>query len=284
MKFSETCCIAFVVTLLVPLVLCGQEHPISAYVDPSQLAIPGPKHSFYKQPWRGYMETRSGEEFLRGVGINYNVPKNDAVAVRLLAEAGFKAFRIEVGWGSVSWDETKINREDRYLKLLSLCKQYGVRPTLLLNAHHGLPCPVKFYSRKLAAVATKGDRTITLADTKDLVAGYSGLSSLTHGIAAEAIFTAIDFKTGVCTLSKPLPKDLPSDKPVNIATLKYLPFYPVGTPQYEESATGWVKYAHLVTKLASDAGLDEFDVEVWNEMSFGSSFVHAKNYFDPAAV
>ena len=57
-------------------------------------------------------------------------------------------------------------------------------------------------------------------------------------------------KSGECTLSKPLPKDLTHAEPVAMATLKYLPLYPVGTPQYEETAAGWVRYAKLVTRLA----------------------------------
>jgi hypothetical protein len=260
----------------------AQENPVRPYVNPAQLDCPMPKHSFYKQPWRGFLETRSGYEFLHGIGINYNVPKNDETAVRLLAEAGFKAFRIEIGWGSVKWDESGINNESRYVKLLALCKQYGIRPTLLLNANHGVPSPAKFFNKKLMAEAKKGDTAVTLADVKDIVPGYSGLSGLSGYIAAEVIITDVDAVTGKCTLSKPLPKDLPTDKPVSIATLKYLPFFPVGTKQYEESAAGWLRYAHLVSQLAGNAGIEDFDVEIWNELSFGSRFVHATNYYDPA--
>lgn len=265
----------------IPALARSQEHPVQPYTDPAQLDCPSPKHSFYKQPWRAFLETRGGYEFVHGIGINYNVPKNDETLVRLLAESGFKAFRIEIGWGNVSWDESKINNESRYLKLLALLKQYDIRPTLLLNAHQGLPCPTKFANHKLAADAKKGETTVTLVDVKGLVPGYSGLTGLTHYIAAEIIFTEIDAATGQCKLSKPLPKDLPIDKPLNIATLKYLPFFPVGTKEYEESAAGWLRYARLVTKLAADAGIEDFDIEIWNEMSFGSNFVHAKNYFDP---
>ncbi len=60
------------------------------YTDPAQLEVPWPKHSFYKQPWRAFLETRSGYDFLRGIGVNYHVPGNDPLAVRLLAEAGFQ--------------------------------------------------------------------------------------------------------------------------------------------------------------------------------------------------
>ena len=132
----------------------ADEFPVRPYADPAQLDVPWPKHSHYKQPWRGFLETRSGYDFLQGIGVNYNAPGgNDPLAVRLLAEAGFKTFRIEIGFGSVHWDQTKLTNQDRMEKLLALCKQYGIRPTLLLNAHQGVPCPVKFFKKKLVADA-----------------------------------------------------------------------------------------------------------------------------------
>ena len=53
------------------------------YTDPTQLDCPWPQHSFYKQPWRGFLEVRSGEAFLRGIGVNYHSPGNDELAIRL---------------------------------------------------------------------------------------------------------------------------------------------------------------------------------------------------------
>jgi hypothetical protein len=264
----------------------AEEHPVRPYVAPAQLDVPWPKHSDYRQPWRAFLETRSGAAFLQGIGINYNVPGNEAgdeLAVRLLAESGFKTFRIEVGWGSVKWDESGINGAERFLSLLRLCKQYGIRPTMLLNANHGVPCPTRFFEKKLAADAAKGDRSIKLADSNGIVAGYSGLNNLSpHSYwACEAIITSVNPGTGVCQLSKPLPADLKTDEPVKMATLKYLPFYPVGTPQFEETVQGWLKYAALVTGLVAEAGIDDFDVELWNELSFGSNFTNIDHYYDP---
>ena len=249
-------------------------------LDPAQLDCPWPKHSHYKQPWRGYLETRSGADFLAGIGVNWAspAPTADALAVRLLAEAGFKTFRIEVGWGSVKWDESGITSEDRVRKLLALCKQHGIRPTMLLNAHQGVPCPVQFFNRRLAEDAAKGARSIKLKDTKGLVAGRSGLNGLTEYWAAEALITAIDDKTGECQLSKPLPKDLSAARDVPMATLRYLPFHKVGTPEFDETADGWVRYALLIGRLVAEAGIDEFDLEIWNELTFGTKFLNAENY------
>ena len=83
----------------------------------------------------GFLETRRGYDFVRGIGINYNVPGNDDLAVRLLAESGFKCFRIEIGWSSVEWDEQHLSNEARWRHVLALCKEYGIRPVLLLNAN-----------------------------------------------------------------------------------------------------------------------------------------------------
>lgn len=250
------------------------------YVDPGQLDCPWPKHSFYKQPWRSFLEVRSGADFLRGIGVNYHSRGNDEVALRLLAETGVRAYRYEIGWGSVAWDEAKINGGDKHLKVLQLMKQYDGRPTLLLNAHHGAPCPMQSFQRKLAGPAAKGARSVRLDDVKEIVAGRTGINPPKNYWAAEVLITAVDAATGECKLSKPLPWELEADKPVRLTTLKYAPLYPVGTPEYEATAAGWVNYALRVCDLARAAGHEDFDVEIWNELSFGSNFVNIDNYYE----
>ncbi|MCS7253235.1 MAG: hypothetical protein RMK18_05960 [Armatimonadota bacterium] len=263
------------------------EFPVYPYIDPTQLEVPWPKHSHYKLPWRAFLETRSAHDFLKGIGINYNVPSNHEVAIRLLYEAGFKTFRIEIGWSNVNWDETKLSNEDRWRTLLQLCKHYGIRPTILLNAHHGVPCPHRFFERRLIEDAPKGSRTVKLDSVKDIVPRYSGLSNLTTYMACEVFITDVDAQTKECKLSKPLPKDLKAGERVLLATLKYLPAHPVGTPEFEAMANGWVRYTQLVLDLLKSAGISDFDVEIWNELSFGSAFMgtHGINhYYDPPIV
>lgn len=255
------------------------EEAVSPYADPAQLDCPWPKMSHYKQPWRGYLETRSGYDFLRGLGVNLHIPRgSDELAIRLLAESGFKAFRIEVGWGEMNWNEDALNNESRVRRQLELCSQYGIRPTLLLNAHQGVPCPLRFFDRRLLADAPKGSRTVRLDDVKDLVAERSGLNGLTNYWAAEALITSIDPATGEVTLSKPLPKDLPAGR-VAMATLKYPPLHPVGSREFDLTAAGWVRYALHVCRLAEEAGLEDFDVEIWNELTFGTHFLNINDYY-----
>lgn len=274
---------AFLFLACMDLAAGAQEHDVAPYVDPAQLNVPFGKHSDYKQPWRAFLETRSGAEFVQGIGINYNVPGNDDLAFRLLAEMGIKTLRIEFGWGGVNWDETGFSNQKRYLKILELCAQNHVRPTILLNANHGVPCPLRFFTRQLAVDAPAGATTVRLTNTADLVPGRSGLNSLSPKsyCACEAIITSVNKETGECKLSRPLPVALSKDRPVPMATLKYAPFYPVGTPEYRETADGWTRYALLACDLAAKAGIEEFDVELWNELSFGSNFTDINRYYSP---
>ncbi|HXX94294.1 MAG TPA: hypothetical protein VEN81_11725, partial [Planctomycetota bacterium] len=254
-----------------------QETPVSPYVDPAQLDLPFPKHSHLKQPWRAWMETRPGTGFREGLGINYNVPSNDELAVRLLAEAGFRAARKEIGWASVAWDESGIHEAPRLRKLLGLFRQHSIRPTFLLNCHQGAPCPVQFFEGRLLEDAPKGALRVKLAEPDRFTVGRTGLSGLTDYWAAEALLTAVDPASGLCTLSKPLPKDLKAGK-VPMATLKYLPLHPPGTPEFDETVQGWIRYATLVGKLSLEAGIDDFDLEIYNELTFGTKFLDIRNY------
>ena len=55
----------------------------------------------------------------------------------------------------------------------------------------------------------------------------------------------------------------------------------MGTKEYDETAAGWVRYAQLVSRLVRAAGIEEFDVEIWNELTFGTKFLNVNNYFQP---
>ena len=46
---------------------------------------------------------------------------------------------------------------------------------------------------------------------------------------------------------------------------------------------GWLSYVQAVASFARSIGHgDGFDVEVWNELSFGSNFLNINNYYSPA--
>jgi hypothetical protein len=259
------------------------EFPVAPYADPLQLDCPWPMMSHYKQPWRGYLETRSGFDFLNGIGVNLHLPADtDELAIRLLAETGFKTFRIEIGWGEMNWEETQLNNEARMRRRLELCARYRIRPTLLINAHQGVPCPLKFFERRLLADAPKGAKTLRLDNVKDLVTGRSGVNGLSDYWAAEGLVTAINTEAGEVTLSQPLPEDLKAGG-LPMATLKYAPLHPVGTAEFDETAGGWVKHALHLCRLAEEAGVKDYDLEIWNELTFGTHFLNINDYYDKAA-
>jgi len=83
-------------------------------------------------------------------------------------------------------------------------------------------------------------------------------------------------------LSKPLPKDLKAGG-LPMATLKYAPLHPVGTAEFDETAGGWVKHALHLCRLAEEAGVKDYDLEIWNELTFGTHFLDINDYHDKAA-
>jgi hypothetical protein len=46
---------------------------------------------------------------------------------------------------------------------------------------------------------------------------------------------------------------------------------------------GWLRYVGLVARAVHDLyGSDDYDVEIWNELTFGSAFLDIDNYLEPA--
>lgn len=260
------------------------EFPVKPYISRKEQLEPlfnDPAQSFYLQPWRGFLETNPASQFLAGIGINYNLPDNadDAAVLGLLVASGFKAIRLEISWDKVPWEEDRLNNQDRLNTILGLCKKYNITPLILLNANQGAPCPYQSYKREVVAGANKGSRSLTLDSLTDLVAGYSGLS--TEGWMAEVLFTEFNQATRTVRLSKPLPMDIASGTQVHVQTLKYLPLYPVDTPQFEETIKGWLKYVQLVLNLVRQNNITNYEIEIWNELTFGSQYLSINNYYDP---
>jgi len=136
----------------------------------------------------------------------------------------------------------------------------------------------------VTAEAKKGDTALRLDNVDGLVIGHSGLSHLTESVAAEAIITGID--GNVVTLSKPLPKDISAGTLQDMATLKYQPFGPPDAAETAVTMAGWQRYVLSVAKLAADAlctanAEDKgFDLEIWNELTFGHYFLSINRYYE----
>jgi hypothetical protein len=264
-----------------------------AYLDERHLsALSFGSHSQWLQPWRAYRETLPARRFLDAQGAVLELPGAEApgLLVAMLARHGIRHARIEIGWGFVNyWDESKLNHAERLKSLLLACKANGVRPLILLNANSGVPGPTDVIERTLARGAKKGDRRVELSDVSDLKVGYSGLANLSEYRAGEALITGIE--GNAILLSKPLPKDLgKAGSKVAVTTFRYRPFSAPGGEDYRNTVDGWKRYVGTVADfvaetLGSRRDADRgFDLEIWNELSFGSSFLTINNYYEPKLV
>jgi len=264
--------------------------PISTNpIDPGQLTrVTFGAHSHWLQPWRAYLETMPASRFLDGLGIVLNTNRGEDAAqiLRMCARNGIKHVRVEIGWGHLDYDdETKMPGSQDVAARLLACKAAGLRPLILLNGHHGAPCPLKNFERTVTADADAGAREVTLDGTDSLIIGHSGISNAKEYIAADYLITKIDGNT--VSLSKPLKDKIAAGTKVRMATLKYAPFGDPATPEGKATLEGWKRYARTIaafaattlgTKGAPDLG---FDMEIWNELSFGSNFVEQNRYYDP---
>jgi hypothetical protein len=260
----------------------------SPYTDKSYFEnLPFGTHSHWLQPWRAYLETVPAHKFLQGVGIqlDLNDRENPDLVLQMLATHGIQTARLEIGWNNLSYDRQTL-QNDRLQAILKACKRWNVRPLILLNANQGIPTPTQFLQRTVTATAPAGSRKIQLNDTRALKIGRSGLNNLTDNWAAEALITAIDGRT--ITLSKPLPKSIAAGSSVKMATLKYRPFAKPGSADYRNTIAGWQQYVGTVAQFTIDAlgtarSNDKgFDMEIWNELTFGSKFLSINNYYAPA--
>ena len=262
-------------------------HPIDSS---QQTAVAFGERSHWLQPWRAYLDTVPAQLLRDAPGVGFNVGAAEARATaRLLARSGFKRARVEIGWGSLGYDDPDaITGASELREKLKALEANGIRPLILLNGNHGAPCPMRTFSATITAPAAAGARTVVLdrGSARQVVPGRTGLSSLTPGKAAGILFTAVD-RSGAARLSKPLPRPLaPGSYPAS--TLRYEPFSSpqLGSgrpnPDFEATMRGWLDYVGVVTRAVKRAlGDDDFDVEIWNEVSFGSDFLDRRSYYDP---
>lgn len=287
-----------VAAILVGKALLGGPDPqgagtLRAPIDASQqTALDFGERSHWLQPWRAYLDTAPAQRLRGAVGINFNVDAAQAPATaRLLARSGFKRARVEVGWGSLSYDDPRVISQAPELRArLEALKANGIRPLILLNANHGAPCPLRLFSAMITEPAPAGARTLSLDATTAaaVVPGKTGLNALDGSYkAADVLFTAVD-RSGTATLSKPLPRAL-APGPYPASTLRYAPFSPPrladgrANPAFEATMRGWLAYVDVVTREVKRVmGDDDFDVEIWNELTFGSDFLDRSTYYDPS--
>lgn len=243
--------------------------------------------SHWLQPWRAYQETTPASKLLDALGININgVPTQNVPAVaQLLHAAGFHRARYEIGWCNISYDNPNaFTNPQPILATLRAFKAADLRPLILLNANEGCPGPLRHFQLRLTAPAQKGARTLQLdpASAGQVVPGYTGLDSTTRYEAAAYIVTSVSGTTA--TLSRPLAVGLKAGA-YWASTLRYEPFRRQGDPGYARTLAGWLSYVGTVGRtVKSVLGDENLDVEVWNELTFGSDFLDINNYYSPAVA
>jgi hypothetical protein len=265
------------------------EGVITHYTDPSQAVSFGDR-SYWSQPWRAYTDTVPATTLQSAIGVNFNVNASQADATaKLLADSGFRRARVEVGWDSLSYSDptqlTTMAQQGLQAKITAL-RDNGIRPLILLNANATEPTPVEPGSIVLTQPAGAGARVLHVSSSSlaAVTVGRTGISS--RGIAARTLFTGTDVASNTITLSQGLRQSLAAGT-VPVVTLLYSPFAPPvtnGSPdrRFAETLQGWVSYVAVVTQdVKSLLGSDNFDVEVWNELTFGSNFLDLDHYYAP---
>ena len=265
------------------------KHPVS---PPQQLLLPFGTRSHWLQPWRAYLETVPATRLLNAIGMNIDntvQPFEVPALAKLLHASGFTRARYEIGWGDLDYnDPTRLVNEGQVRAVLAALQRNGVRPLILLNANQGIPTPTRFFTATVTAPTAAGARSLTLSpgSAQQVKPGLTGLNSLTGDYkAAATLFTSIAGDT--VTLAAPLPRPLaPGQYPA--ATLRYAPFGPPklpdgsDNPEFANTMAGWLQYVKIVTHLVKRVlGSNNFDVEVWNELSFGSDFLDQATYYQP---
>ncbi|MBV8483513.1 MAG: hypothetical protein JO077_11675 [Verrucomicrobia bacterium] len=242
-------------------------------------------------PSRAYLTTAPASHFIQGVGVNFNPnAENVDLVAQMLATHGFKRMRIELDWGDLDYQtESNISSQPTAIAALQAAQKWGLRPLIVLNANQGNPCPHLSMIHTVTANAAQGASSVQLDGTSDLVVGYSGISNLNTYTMNQVIVTGISGNT--VTLSQPLPVALTAGQVIGMNTFKYIPFTVPDDPHYnaaQQAATmaGWEKYvlaiSNIVTQClgtkpgASDMG---FDLELWNELTFGSQYLILPLYY-----
>ncbi len=271
------------------------------YEDPAQQMIPFGRLSYFLSPWRAYMDTWPARKFSTIPGVNWTVRAEQDVepVLQLLHENGFHSVRVEIGWGSYRFDnpdEMSSGAKRKLEYLIPKLRAYKLRPLILLNANSGGPVPLRARDVSVKKAASAGERELLLTGKiPEFKLARTGLTGQAYQTAFPLITEILPLPDGdtKLILSAPLRKDVPAGK-TRLAELLYAPLsgdvFADGTPNpsANETIDGWKRYVARTTQtirelLKSDDPADAgFDIEVWNEYTFGSQFLDEKNYYEPA--
>lgn len=263
-------------------------HVLKNPIDPAQqTAIGWCRRSYWHQPWRAYLDTRPAAALADGTGINMNSgvgSGNFARTAAMLGRAGFRTARLEVGWREMSYaDPSQLSDAPALRAKLIALRDSGIRPLILLNANHGDPGPARVDLLRITEPVGLGQTSIQL-DAESAAKVVPGLTGFGSDKRPDVLITGVD-SSGRATLSRPSPWPVFPGQ-YQAYTLRYRPFTAPLTqagaphPVFEQTLGGWLQYADAVTAVAkSVTGPGGFDVEVWNELNFGSDFLDISRYY-----
>jgi hypothetical protein len=269
---------------------------VSDPIDPRFLTdVPFGKRSFWLQPWRAYLDTWPASRLSESLGINF--PADPALAestAQLLQDSGFKLARTAIGWSALSYEEPAAILPSHIATItarLTAMRRHGLRPLIVLDANSQAPAPELQIRLETVTEAPAGATSVTLtpASAARVVPGRTGFDNLTWEGSPDVLITRVS-AGGVATLSAPLGRALPAGSH-GATTLRFAPFaalkLPGGAPNpvFRETMDGWLKYVAAVNRLAASVvGAGGYDLEVWNELTFGSKFLNSENYYSSAAA
>jgi len=267
---------------------------LSDPIDPRFLTdVPFGKRSFWLQPWRAYLDTWPASRLLESVGVNF--PSSSKLAegtAQLLQESGFKLARMQISWSALSYESPTTFLPSHLASIgarLTAMRNHGLRPLITLDANSELPTPFKLVKLETTAAAPAGAQTVRLtpASAAQVVPGRTGFNGLTWPGAADVLVTSVG-AGDVASLSRPLRSPLAAGTHAG-TTLRYAPFQSPTlaggepNPEYEATLAGWLAYVRAVCQeAASVVGPGGYDIEIWNELTFGSQFLNSENYYSAA--
>ena len=269
---------------------------LSDPIDPRFLTdVPFGKRSFWLQPWRAYLDTWPASRLLESVGINFPTHPEDAEATaQILQESGFKLARMQISWSSLSYDSPTTFTAAHMASIgarLTAMRNHGLRPLIVLDANSELPTPFKLVKLETTAAAPAGAQSVKLTPASAaavVVPGRTGFNGLTFHGSADVLITSVG-AGDVASLSRPLLHALPAGVHGG-TTLRYAPFQQptlaggAPNPEYQATLAGWLTYVRAVCQeAASVVGAGGYDIEIWNELTFGSQFLNSENYYSAAS-
>jgi hypothetical protein len=255
------------------------------YINQSYLTdYPWDSVSSSAQPWRSYQETMPAHRFVNGIGVNdgtRNNPGNNAVYAKLLADSGIKNVRYNLEWGDLDYNTEEFPGyiNVKLQNTMSNYKQNGIRPLILINVNEYTAVPNKSDTFTVSS-SNQGAKSITFNNVSGISVGYSGLG---------AVFDfnpVVSISGNTVTFSNPIGSPS-SGSQISLTKLKYRPFSKPGYVSYQETINGFNKYVdYVATKMAEYMGTTTntnnkgFDLEIYNELSFGATFLDLNNYYE----